>query len=53
MIGRVGFEELRCFVAVGLFVISISLDCFDRFSWVVGGFCLSVLELDVVLVWFG
>jgi hypothetical protein len=52
----VGFEELRCFVAMGLFMSgSISLDfCyFDRLGWIFGRFSFSVLELDVILVWFG
>jgi hypothetical protein len=55
MIGCIGFEELRRFVAVGLFVSGIvAFDMyFDRLGWIFGRFCFSVLELDVVLVWFG
>ena len=54
MVGRVGFEELRRFVAVGLFMsggISFDSSYFDCFGWVVGRFSRSILELDVVLVW--
>ena len=53
VIWRVGFEELRRFVAVGLFVnggISFDSSYFDCFGWVVGRFSRSILELDVILV---
>jgi len=58
MIRCIHFEELRCFVAVRLFpsggisFISFDVD-FDRLGGIFGQFRFSVLELNIVLIWFG